>query len=322
MPIETKPPAIEILRPILPPVASMPIRPEPAKIVCEDLDDIPSVEVTQAASLEEELPRPITVPQLEHEAPRAQLVDEKPRPAVEPEVMATPEPVKKAERRKPVYQPAEDAIFASYSTTSRRPVNISYRSVLVSVGILAMAILILVGRVVMSGSFDDQGPLKTVQAETKTEQQPQLTAHPAPQNVVVPSKEPDPKNYDSSPFADEELDARQLKPLPSDDAARPQRQMFFPTPAAKLVSRDVSVATSEVTPRTQPPPPPAPVAKNNAKPLPFSPSVVIPYKGPQKSKTSNEKDCADQVSAPSQNKTSQTRAANITRPRIVRDPQN
>jgi hypothetical protein len=233
------------------------------------------------------------------------------------------EPVKRAEQKRPIYEPIDDPIFAAYGGKSWPTVNVNYRSVLVGVGILTMAILFFAARVVMRGSFADEGPVKTVEAGTiKGQQLPPV--HSAQQNAVTASKEPDFKSNQITPPAEDELDARQLKPLPGDQGERPQRQMFFPTPSAKAVENDMTAKTSEVSPRV-PPPPPAAVAKNaknDAKPLPFPSSVVIPYKGQPKPKTTNEKDCADQQAAQAQNKPSQTRAANITRPRVVRDPQN
>ena len=273
--------------------------------------------------MEEEAARPVAVPDYEYIAPRPFWLEGRSAPAADPVAITIPvEPVKRTEKRRPVYEPIDDQIFAAYGGRSWPDVNVNYRSVLIGVGILTMAVLFFVGRVVMSGSFAGDGPVKTVEAGT-IKAQPLPPAHPAQQNVVTPSRAADLKAYESAPPADEELDARQLKPLPSDEGVRPQRQMFFPTPSAKPVENDVTAKTSEVTPRVQPPPPTAVAknAKNDAKPLPFSPSVVIPYKGPQRAKTSNEKDCADQQAAQPPGKTSQTRAANITRPRVVRDPQ-
>jgi hypothetical protein len=320
--IEAKPAEIAVVQPEPQMIQTVPASLAPAKVACEGLDDdIPSEAEAQAALMEEESAQPAAVSQLEHEAPRAFMFGETLRPLVVPDILAVADPDQSEERREPVYQAADDQIFAAYSGKSWPAVNVNYRSVLVGVGVLTMAILFFVGRVIMSESFASQGPLDTVEAETvKGQQMP--PARPQ-QNVVTPGSETGLKSYVSTPPADEELDAGQLRPLPSDEGIRSQRQMFFPTPAAKPVERDVSASTSEVTPRVQPPPPPpAAVAKNNAKPLPFSPSVVIPYKGPQKAKTNSEKDCADQQTAPVQNKASQTRAANITRPRVVRDPQN
>jgi hypothetical protein len=317
---DAKPPEILVVPPVPQKAEASQVEPAVAKVVFEGLDDdVPSDEDVQSALEEEKPAEPVFVPRPEPIAPRALLFDEESQTRVEPVSRSVPIPARKTEKRKPVYQPAEDPIFAAYGGRSWPAVNVNYRSVLLVVGFLTMGVVFFVGRVVMSDSFAGQGPVKKVEAETVSSQLPPAQA---PQQTAVPaSREPDQKSFDIS-TSDGDLDASQLKPLTTDEKASPPRQMFYPTPTIRSVGRDETAKAAAVAPTAQSQPSNTTVSQNTAKPLPFAPSVVIPYKGRPKEKVQNEKDCADQQAPADQNRTSPNRAMNITRPRIVRDPKN